>query len=212
MYTIFLLVALVASSFLETVQFQCCIPSQLETYIDELSFVPGARGRNVVQNTSYDAVTKREAFHVFDNTINNGYDVIYDYRANMSYMWSRGVCNVSYAGPFHEFCFAEGKLVRKSFMGVFPEITKLNTYMVAGKRCHASYTVGKSCSPVELEMNCNDSLTLTRFYNMTLGIKNESVFTPPKICFKKESRRIIAHQTPLFFRTAAMFGTPLEFP
>lgn len=33
------------------------------------------------QNTSYDAVTKREAFHVFDNTINNGYDVIYDYRA-----------------------------------------------------------------------------------------------------------------------------------
>lgn len=24
----------------------------------------------------------------------------------MSYMWSRGVCNVSYAGPFHEFCFA----------------------------------------------------------------------------------------------------------
>lgn len=32
-----------------------------------------------------------------------------------------------------------------------------------------------------------DSLTLTRFYNMTLGIKNESVFTPPKICFKKAS-------------------------
>lgn len=36
-------------------------------------------------------------------------------------------------------------------MGVFPEITTLNTYMVAGKRCHASYTVGKSCTP----MNCN---------------------------------------------------------
>lgn len=49
----------------------------------------------------------------------------------------------------------EGKLVRTSFMGVFPEITTLNTYMVAGKRCHASYTVGKSCTPVELEMNCN---------------------------------------------------------
>lgn len=49
MKTVFLLVALGASSFLETVQFQCCVPSQLETYIDELSFVPGARGRNVVQ-------------------------------------------------------------------------------------------------------------------------------------------------------------------
>lgn len=33
------------------------------------------------QNTSYDAVTKREAVHVFDNKMNNGYDVINDYRA-----------------------------------------------------------------------------------------------------------------------------------
>lgn len=49
----------------------------------------------------------------------------------------------------------EGKLVRKSFMGVFPEITKLNTYLVPGKRCHPSFTVGKSCTPVELEMLCN---------------------------------------------------------
>lgn len=40
-------------------------------------------------------------------------------------------------------------------MGVFPEITKLNTYLVPGKRCHPSFTVGKSRTPVELEMLCN---------------------------------------------------------
>lgn len=24
---------------------------------------------------------------------------------NMSYSWAKGVCNVTYAGPFHEICF-----------------------------------------------------------------------------------------------------------
>lgn len=40
-------------------------------------------------------------------------------------------------------------------MGVFPEITELNTYLVPGKRCHPPFTVGKGCTPVELEMLCN---------------------------------------------------------
>lgn len=49
MYTIFLLVAITASLFPGTVQLHCCIPSQLETYVDELSFVPGGRGSTVLQ-------------------------------------------------------------------------------------------------------------------------------------------------------------------
>lgn len=48
MYEVFLLVAITASLFPWTVQLHCCIPSQLETYVDELSFVPRGRGRTVV--------------------------------------------------------------------------------------------------------------------------------------------------------------------
>lgn len=47
MYTIFLLVAITATLFLGTVQ-QCCIPSQLETYFDYLSFVPEGQGGSTV--------------------------------------------------------------------------------------------------------------------------------------------------------------------
>lgn len=35
---------------------------------------------------SYDAVTKRKAFHVFDNSINDEFDIIIDYRA-VSEFW-----------------------------------------------------------------------------------------------------------------------------
>lgn len=48
MYEVFLRVAITASLFPWTVQLHCCIPSQLETYVDELSFVPKGRGRTVV--------------------------------------------------------------------------------------------------------------------------------------------------------------------
>ncbi|XP_052717071.1 uncharacterized protein LOC128189484 [Crassostrea angulata] len=209
MYKVFLLVAMTAPLFPGTVQLHCCIPSQLETYVDELSFVPGGRGSTVVQNMSYDAVTKRKAFHVFGDSIHDEYDVIIDYRANMSYLWAKGVCNVTYAGPFHEICFTGGKLVRKSFMGVFPDIIKLNTYLISSERFRWSITVGKTCTPVELRRQNDDFLNLMRFYNMTVGIRDESVFTPPKICSKKESRVPKTFQTPLFYRSTAMRG---QFP
>lgn len=43
-----------------------------------------------------------------------------------------------------------GKLVRKSFMGVYPDIIKLNTYLIRSERFRWSITVGKTCTPVEL--------------------------------------------------------------
>lgn len=211
MYTVFLLVTVGASLFLGTIQ-QCCIPSQLQTYIDVLSFVPGVRGITATQNMniSYDAVTKRQAFHVFGDSKQNGYDVIFDFRTNMSYAWANGVCHVSHAGHFREICFPEGKLVRKSFMGVFPDIIILNTYLIPDAQDdHYSFTIGKLCTPVELERQRTDLLILNRLYNMTLGIKNESVFTPPDICLKKESRITKTNQTPLFSEVAPMFG---QFP
>lgn len=48
----------------------------------------------------------------------------------------------------------EGKLlVRKSSMGVFPDIIKLiqNTYLIQSERFRWSITVGKICTPVELK-------------------------------------------------------------
>uniref|UniRef100_A0A8W8JTS3 Mammalian ependymin-related protein 1 n=2 Tax=Magallana gigas TaxID=29159 RepID=A0A8W8JTS3_MAGGI len=205
MYTVFLLVAVGASLFLGTVQ-QCCGPSKLQTYFDVLTFLPGGRGSTVTYNMSYDAVTKRVAYHVFGNSMQEDVDAIIDYRANMSYVWSEGVCDVSHANQFHEMCFPEGKLVRKSFMGVFPDIIKLNTYLISDDQGRYSFTIAKPCTPVEMERQQTDFLMLNRFYNMTLGIKNESVFTPPKICFKKESRISKTYETPLLYRAAAMFG------
>lgn len=49
MYKVILLVAVTASLFPGTVQLHCCIHSQLETYVDELSFVPGDRGSTVLR-------------------------------------------------------------------------------------------------------------------------------------------------------------------
>ncbi|XP_052718497.1 uncharacterized protein LOC128190468 [Crassostrea angulata] len=221
MYEIVLLVAITASLFPGTVQLHCCIHSQLETYVDELSFVPGGRGSTVLRDTCYDIGTKRKAFHVFRDSIHDEYDAIIDYRSfssfrNMSYSWAKEVCNVTYAGHFHEICFPEEKLVRKSSMGVFPDIIKLNTYLIQSERFRWSITVGKICTPVELKRQNDDSLNLMRLYNMTLGIKNESVFTPPKICFKikgKNHKSQKTHQTPLLYRTASMFGIPRgQFP
>lgn len=45
----------------------------------------------------------------------------------------------------------EKKLVRKSSMGVFPDIIKLKTYLIQSERFRWSITVGKICTPVELK-------------------------------------------------------------
>lgn len=49
------------------------------------------------------------------------------------------------------YIYVEKKLVRKSSMGVFPDIIKLNTYLIQSERFRWSITVGKICTPVELK-------------------------------------------------------------
>lgn len=52
----------------------------------------------------------------------------------------------------------EGKLVRKSFMGVFPDIIELNTYLIPSEYYRFSFTVGKNCTPVTMESQYDGTL------------------------------------------------------
>lgn len=205
MHTFFLLPLVVFGSLFQGTVLQCCIPPQLQTYID----VYLGNGTFHTVNVSYDALRKRQALHVYADSSDDEIDFIEDYQTQTSYEWSKGVCNVSKIDDyFSEFCFSGWKLLRKSFIGVSPDIIKVDVYSIFDDNV---LTVGRNCTPVQLVDNISmdpdiDEFVILNFYNMTMGIKDELVFTPPKFCLKKEPRAQVKRKH-ADRRTAAIFGS-----
>lgn len=211
MYTVFLLAAVTASLFLKTVQ-QCCVPTQLQVFADGLTSLSVNRvGLSIrVHNETYDALKKRRALQYYGDEKDKTFNIVYDYQTNTSYTWTKEECFVSYAGQFHEYCFSGGKLVRKTFMGVHPDIIELETYLISMYGQQYLITLGKNCTPVEViqmdsKTSNNGETTMWIYYNMTIGIKDESVFTPPQMCFKNESMARKQLKLP-YHRSPALFG------
>uniref|UniRef100_A0A8W8JXX0 Uncharacterized protein n=1 Tax=Magallana gigas TaxID=29159 RepID=A0A8W8JXX0_MAGGI len=181
---------------------------KLQTNIDV--YLPVGNGTLQTVNVSYDALRKREAYHVYADSSHDEFDFIADYQTQTTYEWSKGVCNVSKIDNyFSEFCFTGWKLLGKSFIGVSPDIIKVDVYSIYDDNV---LTVGKNCTPVQVIDNFSmdpdiDQFVVLDFYNMTMGIKDESVFTPPKFCFKKVSQ-VKENESKLpFHRTASIFGS-----
>ncbi|XP_062574037.1 uncharacterized protein LOC134235884 isoform X1 [Saccostrea cucullata] len=175
---------------------QCCPPLQFQTNIDK--FTSFSTFKTLMY--SYDAKSRKLAVHVVAESKEDEYDLINDYAANKSYKWGRGRCYVSSSGLFNQTCVpARAKLVGRSFMGVSPYTFKVNTYRIMDGDLTRLITVGPNCTPVEYVKTTSkipqpdlpfllDGQFLWIFYNMTMGIKDSSIFTPPSICFKKETR------------------------
>lgn len=211
MYTVFFLAAVSASLIFGTFQ-QCCVPTQLQTFADGLTSLSENReGPSIrVHNETYDALKKRRAFQYYGDQKGKNFNIIYDYKTNTSYTWTKEECVVSYAGQFIEYCFSGGKLVRKTFMGVYPDIIELETYLIPMYGQLYLITLGKNCTPVEVvqmdsKPSKNGETTMWIYYNMTIGIKDESVFIPPKMCFKNGSLARKALKLPNH-RPPALFG------
>nr|XP_022339242.1 uncharacterized protein LOC111134480 [Crassostrea virginica]XP_022339243.1 uncharacterized protein LOC111134480 [Crassostrea virginica] len=173
----------------------CCAPAQFQTLMDEVESLSSVRDKRFRRTMiSYDEKSKRMAIHTIADSPEDEYDRISDFAANKSYEWARGQCNVTPSGPFIPACIPdEAKLVRKTFTGVSPNTLSLDTYHFGTKELQMFATVGANCTPVELvkmspKIPQPDGQYLRVFYNMTMGIKDESVFTPPKICFQKGTK------------------------
>ncbi|XP_061163006.1 uncharacterized protein LOC133172183 [Saccostrea echinata] len=174
---------------------QCCPPLQFQTYLDTLVSLSSLNDKRFkTMMYSYDAKSRRTATHVVTESKEDEYDRIDDYAANKSYEWAKGVCYVSATGPYNQTCIpARAKLVRQSFMGVSPNTIKVDTYMFMVGSLTRLLTVGPKCTPVEYvqatsEIPQPDGQYMWIFYNTTMGIKDASIFTPPKICFKTGTR------------------------
>lgn len=171
----------------------CCVPSQFQTSIDTLESLSSARDKRFIRlMVSYDAKFKKTAVHAVAETEEDQYDQINDFEAQKSYSWSRGICHVDPIGPFRPVCIpADARLVRKSFLGVSPNTWSLETYLFKSSPDLQYFgTVGDNCIPVELVKTSTkipqpDGQYMWMFYNVTIGIKDRSVFTPPKFCFQK---------------------------
>ncbi|XP_061163005.1 uncharacterized protein LOC133172182 [Saccostrea echinata] len=174
---------------------QCCPPLQFQTYIDTLESLSNVRDKRFQKFMySYDAKSRRTATHVVAESKEDEFDQIDDFAANKSYSWAKGQCCVSATGRYNQTCIPAGaKLVRRSFMGVSPNTIKVDTYMFMVSGLTRLVTVGPNCTPVESAQITSkipqpDGQFMWIFYNMTMGIKDASIFTPPKICFKKGIR------------------------
>lgn len=196
MYAFLLTIGLVVSLTTE-VAANCCVPSQFQASVDTLESLSSARDKRFIRLTvSYDAKFKKTAVHAIAETEEDQYDQINDFEAQKSYSWSRGICHVDPLGPFTPACLpAEAKLVRKSFLGVSPNTWSLETYLFQSSSDLQYFcTIGENCIPVELLKTSTkipqpDGQYMWMFYNITMGIKDRSVFTPPKFCFQKGNNK-----------------------
>ncbi|XP_062574065.1 uncharacterized protein LOC134235901 [Saccostrea cucullata] len=169
---------------------QCCVPPQFQTNIDTMTSLSSTMDKRFqTARFSYDAMSKKLRTHVVAQTKEDEFDRIEDFSAGKSFTWARGICKVSSTGPFNQICIPdEAKLVRESFMGVSPNIIKLKTYMVTLENNMTELTtVGDNCTPIEMVSFSSkspqpDGQFMRIFYNMSMGIKDSSIFTPPKIC------------------------------
>ncbi|XP_048750102.1 uncharacterized protein LOC125661959 [Ostrea edulis] len=174
----------------------CCAPSQFQTFFDEMTSLSSERDKRFrTMMFSSDENSNKTAIHVIAQSEEDKYDRIDDYAAGKSYEWARGTCYVGRTQPNKQTCIpAEAKLVRRSFVGVSPNIVNVDTYMYTlGSGLVRYVTVGPNCTPVEVVVTTSkipqpDGQFMWIFYNMTMGIKDPSIFTPPKICFKEGSR------------------------
>ncbi|XP_062574042.1 uncharacterized protein LOC134235884 isoform X5 [Saccostrea cucullata] len=169
---------------------QCCPPLQFQTNIDK--FTSFSTFKTLMY--SYDAKSRKLAVHVVAESKEDEYDLINDYAANKSYEWAKGWCHVTPTGPFNQTCVPAGaKLFRQSHVGVSPNTIKVDTYKFMKSRFTKLFTMGPNCTPVELVQTTPKTphpaeQYMWMFYNMTMGIQDASIFTPPKICFKTSTK------------------------
>ncbi|XP_061196851.1 uncharacterized protein LOC133205126 [Saccostrea echinata] len=163
---------------------ECCVPPQFQTYIDTMTSLSSTMDKRFqTLKFSYDAKSKKLRTHVVASSKEDEFDQIEDYSAVSFY---NVICN---SGDISVYVGAH--LVRHSFMGVSPHIMKLETYMVTIESSLMGLTtVGENCTPVEMVSISSktpqpDGQLMRIFYNMTMGIKDLSIFTPPEICFKQ---------------------------
>lgn len=192
----------------------CCVPSQFQASIDTLESLSSVRDKRFIRLTvSYDAKFKKTAVHAIAETEEDQYDQINDFEAQKTYSWSRGICHVQPLGPFTPACIpADAKLVRKSFLGVSPNTWNLKTYLLQSSSDLQYFgTIGDNCIPVELLKTSTkipqpDGQYMWMFYNVTMGIKDRSVFTPPKFCSQKGNVKRNAGSRSLFQQPFHIFG------
>ncbi|XP_062574016.1 uncharacterized protein LOC134235870 [Saccostrea cucullata] len=173
----------------------CCLPLQGQSFMDVMTSLSGSPKEKRFQQmmVSYDAISQKFAQYYLTTPEGDEVNIIEDYPAGKVYNWNRDTCRVYKSGAFQNICIpAEAKFVQKTFMGVAPEIISLDTYMLRQKNYTLFYRLGFNCTFVEIGASSPiipqpDGLQLYVFYNMTLGIKDPSVFIPPKMCFKNAS-------------------------
>ncbi|XP_062574032.1 uncharacterized protein LOC134235881 isoform X4 [Saccostrea cucullata] len=188
----YLLLVGVSVSVVPGVVSKCCLPLQGQTYTDALTSLSGSpqEKRFTQMMFSYDAKSHKIASIYLTQPEGYEVNIIQDFAAGKLYNWNRTTCHVSPSGAFNNICIpAEAKPVQKTFMGVSPVIINLDTYMISQNNFTFFYRVGLNCTYVEMggfssKIPQTDVQLLYVFYNTTMGIKDRSVFIPPKMCFK----------------------------
>ncbi|XP_062574030.1 uncharacterized protein LOC134235881 isoform X2 [Saccostrea cucullata] len=192
----YLLLVGVSVSVVPGVVSKCCLPLQGQTYTDALTSLSGSpqEKRFTQMMFSYDAKARKFANTYLTQPEGNEFNSIQDFAAGKVYSWNRNTCQVSPSGAFYNICIpAEAKPVQKTFMGVAPDIINLDTYMRRQNNYTLFYRLGLNCTFVEIGASSSilpqpGRQLLYVFYNTTMGIKDPSVFIPPKMCFKNVTK------------------------
>ncbi|OWF42644.1 uncharacterized protein LOC110460760 [Mizuhopecten yessoensis] len=179
----------------------CCVPDQWEaiegivTGIDE-------RGRGNLETGSiafaYDALSERIAagYRVYYDDKERSGKVIMDFGREKQYIISRGVCVIAeLKKPFQKSCIPGDAKPYTYTLGVGDDILTVKSYQVKYEEIMASISVTNDCVPVSEiltgQIKGVSFVETIGYTNVTVGIANEGVFTPPPICMGGRARHMI---------------------
>ncbi|XP_046341910.1 ependymin-related protein 1-like [Haliotis rufescens] len=175
----------------------CCPPEQWEAY-QFISRVDSNGGYEGLQAVSYDAVSRRYA--VFGNYTEGQYadfKVIYDYAAGVEYRitpGSRSCETIAITEKFKDTCVPDGAALMGPFtfgLGRTTLDTRGYRYSTKNKGVTTDVTMvvqRDRCVPVIINTitaaSTGDSLVSIGYNNMSPGIRDVTVFSPPAYCGK----------------------------
>lgn len=179
----------------------CCTPRQWEALEGIITGVD-ERGRGNLEEGvvafSYDADSQRIAagYKVFYSNKEVSGKVIMDWGRRRQYIISRGKCQIAeLKEPFRESCIPGDVKPYTYSLGVGDNSLVLKSYRVDYDGIRADISVTGDCIPVSEVLSGQvkgvSFLETIGYTNLTAGIRDESVFTPPPICMGGLAQRMI---------------------
>ncbi|XP_060074738.1 uncharacterized protein LOC132554435 [Ylistrum balloti] len=179
----------------------CCVPKQWEALEGIVTGIDEHGRDNLEEGTvlvAYDAISQRFAadYKVYYGEKHYGGKIILDFARERQYIISKGKCEIAILkDPFRESCIPGEIKPYVYTIGVGENIMELKSYQVDYAGIKASISVTGNCVPVgevlSGQVNGMNFLETIGYTNLTVGIRDESVFEPPAICMGSLAQRMI---------------------